>query len=372
MGPKHTNNSNDFNDFQIPTLIKLIEEETKNNSNIIFSPHSLYLPLCLLLNGTLGNTQKLIQKYLCLKNPLNLTELNEYNLSLGSNFFLDDSNICSIVNAIFTTIKLQSEFVALANKYYDCTIDKLESVEQVNDYIADKTKNKIKHVIDDINDTKIIIVNTIYFLSEWKYPFDKDYTRNGKFNSKKGKTDCLYMNNTFRKLEDVSYYSGSKAEIIILPYKLEDFICVIILPKKLELNDYINSINEEDINNLINKCKPVDISLTIPKVKIEYAAEMNKPIAKMGVDIFKGAPPKDYSKLSLEFNNLPVEIDIIVKYTLDIDEKGTEASMVSVVKLMQKCVQKDPVKMVVDRPFLYCLKHKKIDKYLMLAKIEDL
>ena len=67
-----------------------------------------------------------------------------------------------------------------------------------------------------------------------------------------------------------------------------------------------------------------------------------------------------------------MEIDIIVKYTLDIDEKGTEASMVSVVKLMQKCVQKDPVKMVVDRPFLYCLKHKKIDKYLMLAKIEDL
>lgn len=47
----------------------------------------------------------------------------------------------------------------------------------VNAWVADRTKGKIKDILNDVpKDTKVIIASAMYFKAEWEQPFMEDVT----------------------------------------------------------------------------------------------------------------------------------------------------------------------------------------------------
>jgi serine protease inhibitor len=369
MGPKLDKLERHYNDFQIETFINLVK--SKELENIIFSPYSFYIALCILLNGTVGEASQAIRKYLHIQDSLSDSDLNNYNMSMVNYYYLDEKNLFSVVNAIFTKVEPRSEFVDIAIKYYNSSIFELESVNQVNTWVSEKTKGKITKIIENIDETKMIIVSTLYFLSEWKYPFEPDMNEKRKFLSIDNQNEYEFMNQKFQNLEDVKYYSNDEVELITLPYKLVNIFGVILLPKKDELNKYLLKINEEDINKLIKKCKTESVRLTLPKFKIEFGEKLQESLKSLGLGIlFNGLG--DFSNCSKELNN-GIQVNIVVKYFLEVNEKGTEAAAVTLISLEPKCKpKKETVKMIVDRPFLYLLIDKNKDKHLLLTKVEKI
>jgi len=145
----------------------------------------------------------------------------------------DNKNTLSIGNAIFTKVKPTEEITGLASKYYNALISKLESKEQVDNYISEKTKGKIKEIVDSISNIDMLLINTVYFYSEWKYQFDPKNTFKGSFNlSNKSKKDVMFMYEKYLKKTDVLYFENEDAQGVSLPYMMKDVSSIIILPKK--------------------------------------------------------------------------------------------------------------------------------------------
>ena len=90
------------------------------------------------------------------------------------------SNNIKIANAVFTSAPIEKSFQDKC-KEYKAIADKLVSVEQVNSWCAEATKNKITKIIDSIDEIIVLIVNAIYYIGTWKKPFNSKLTREHKF-----------------------------------------------------------------------------------------------------------------------------------------------------------------------------------------------
>jgi serine protease inhibitor len=62
-----------------------------------------------------------------------------------------------------------------------------ETANYINSWVEKKTHAKIKDLVGDFSDdTRLVLVNAIYFKGDWKNQFKKMSTREGKFNTAKG------------------------------------------------------------------------------------------------------------------------------------------------------------------------------------------
>jgi len=73
----------------------------------------------------------------------------------------------------------------------------------------------------------------------------------------------------------------------------------------------------------------------------------------------------DFSNLSKE--KLVMD-DVLHKTFVEFDEKGTEAAAVTAV-VMSRCMPHYS-EMIVDRPFLFILRHNLIEQFLFIGKVE--
>jgi len=61
--------------------------------------------------------------------------------------------------------------------------------------------------------------------------------------------------------------------------------------------------------------------------------------------------------------------DVVHKAVMEVDEEGTIAAAATAVKMQSKTIRRDPIKMIVDRPFLVVLQTtmQKIPMFLALV-----
>ena len=132
---------------------------------------------------------------------------------------------------------------------------------------------------------------------------------------------------------------------------------------------------------LLEKCANLprrDVSLFLPKFRLEPPTlSLGDALKSLGVkdafDIPRGsadfdgmAPrkPDDYLYLS----------DVFHKTFFALDEKGVEAAAATAVVMMRATcmpIQRDPVEVRVDRPFLFAIQHVPTSTCLFLGKITD-
>lgn len=95
------------------------------------------------------------------------------------------------------------------------------------------THDKIKNLIDEISEnTKLLLLNAVYFKLKWKSPFDKQQTKIEKF---------WYDNSRYENIEmmnDVNVYPFIELKelglkIIELPYE-NNYSMIILLPKDIK------------------------------------------------------------------------------------------------------------------------------------------
>lgn len=103
----------------------------------------------------------------------------------------------------------------------------------INSWVEAQTNNKIKDLMspnDFSNDTRLVLVNAIYFLCNWKLPFDPKETRKETFYNSGFFAVNVDMMNTYN---DFKYKNLPEwnATAIQLPYKNSDIAMLFILPK---------------------------------------------------------------------------------------------------------------------------------------------
>ena len=351
--------------------ISFFKELNKNyiNQNLVISPFSAYQILSLAANGAKGDT---LSQMVSALGGKSLEELNKINLQILNE--AKKFTTVEIANAIMTKFNPDPKFVASGQKY-GASIQALKSVSQVNSWCNAKTHGKISKILDSIPpNIKMILLNAVYFKGFWSKKFQKSLTMKKPFynlnnKSKEKKVDRM------KNVEDFNYYEDKEVQIVELPYMKDSMSAIVILPnEKKNINAFISELNDEKLQSLLKKMSNQKVRLELPKFKLEYTSELNNVLKKLGMN-------KPFDKHSANFLGIGYDLyidQILQKTYLKVDEEGTEAYAVTAIRFSpMPCLKRIPkiYPMVVDRPFLFLLKNKKLPKnneMLFMSKIENL
>lgn len=355
-------NNQSLDSFQLQ-LFKEINNY-KLQSNILFSPLSIYIALSLCANGAEHTTfSELIQTLAANKTIDQIN--NECNQILS---LISTSVSIKIANAVMSTIDKSKEFTVKCEQY-KAFVDQLKTVQQVNDWCAKHTNNKITSIIDQIDQyTRLLILNAVYFLGKWKISFNKDFTNPWNFiNSKQENFECKMM----KQIIQAPYNRFDNCQVIQLNYSEKKIFAIVILPS-IAMNDFINGLTDEKLEKYTSNLFNQRVIFGLPQFMIESSEILNDYLMNLGI---KQAFDKNKGEFQPMFKTKGIYFidNILQKSFIKVDEEGTEAASVTKIEVKASCsgFSNGPIYMYCNSPFLFIIKHRDIrDHYFFITKVE--
>jgi serine protease inhibitor len=351
---------------------QLISED--KDQNIFISPLSILLALAMTYNGAVGDTSIAMADALEFSG-FDLEELNTGFKDLMTSIENADSEIdLAIANSIWMNLGFEAreDFIERNNKYYSSEVREIdfadaETVDTINGWIADNTRDKIKKMLDAIPaDAVMYLINAIYFKGNWTYEFDKVNTAEDDFYLDGGSTKKVPM---MKQWEDLLYCRGEGYAGVKLPYGEEKMSMYIILPDKGEsLDRLIGSLDAESWSDIRGSFSERKVELSMPRYKMEYGIKLlNDAFTNMGMGIAFG-PDADFSGIREEI----FISRILHKAVIEVNEEGSEAAAATVVEMVETAAPlEEPVEFNVNRPFFFVIADDRSGSLLFMGKVVE-
>jgi len=353
-------------------IFKVINDD-KTESNIFISPFSISTALSMTLNGAKGETKDEMIKVL----QYNGWDLNKINSSYKALLevlpYLDDKVKMRIANSIWYRqgFNVLPEFLDINKNNYDAEIraedfNNPETKDIINGWVENKTEGKIKDIIKTVDpNTVMFLINAIYFKGNWKYEFDKKKTFKGDFNLQGGdkiKTDFMSINEI-----TLPYYNSPNFDMIDIPYGDSIYSMSIIMPDNgISVDELVDEMDIVTWSNAIDNLRNVEMTLTIPKFKIENKEYLKETLRSLGMKKVFNPSQADLSGIN-GTGGLWVS-KVIHQSFVEVDEKGTEAAAATVVAVELKA---SPIvsSFVADKPFLFVIRDNATNSILFIGKV---
>nr|WP_319571523.1 serpin family protein [uncultured Draconibacterium sp.] len=362
------------NEFGLELFQKIYAGEDKAD-NIMVSPLSVSLALAMTYNGANGETKTAMEETLKVYG-LSPEEINESYASLVAALkSLDPKVILEIANAIYSRegFPVEQDFITTNQNYYDAKVEALDfgssqAVNTINDWVADKTHDKIDRIIDNISPNHVMfLLNAIYFKGIWQAEFNEDYTEDLPFYLENGSTVQVP---TMQKTESLPYYSNNVFRAVKLAYGAGNYNMFVFLPH--EENSVKNIVNELNVDNwkswMESFTDSVNIDMDLPRLKYKYEIKLNKVLSDMGMGVAFG----DGANFTGINKGGGLKIDYVKHKTfIEVNEKGTEAAAVTVVAFENTSVGPSNMQFNVNRPFLYAITEKDTDAILFMGTVKN-
>ncbi len=352
----------------------LINDDTTDN--VFISPTSVALALAMTYNGADGTTKTAMEETLK-KQGLTPEELNQtYKDLISALTSVDPKVLLEIANSIWyrEDVEVLPDFINLNQTYYDAEVTSLEfnnlAKDIINGWVADKTHDKIKEVLDFIPpDAIMYLINAIYFKGIWKSEFDKEKTSDLPFYLAGGnavQVPTMQQQDTFR------YGTNDLLSAVELPYGNGNFSMVILLPGEGKTtDDVVSALSVENWNAWMQDLSEKEVVLHLPRLKFEYKKLLNQDLTDMGMGIaFSGSA--NFSKID-PTRDLMIS-RVIHKTFVEVNEEGTEAAAVTVVEIIETSFpgpQEQPVRFYVDRPFVIVIKGRDTGAMLFMGRVNN-
>ena len=240
---------------------------------------------------------------------------------------------------------------------------------EINTWVEKLTRDKIKNLLDPKNldsNTRLVLVNAIYFYGDWAIPFEKQLTRPGEFFSQgKITVKVPFMNRTGR----YNFFENSEVKVIELPYKDNSASMLIFLPgEKDGLAEFEKSFNYKFYTEAVKSLQMADVSLSLPKFTSSQRICLEDVLLKMGM-------PLAFSPLQADFSGMTGKKDLYISGVIHqafikVDEKGTEAAAATAV-VMVKGASRMPQIIIfnADHPFIFLIRDNASGSILFMGRI---
>jgi serpin B len=280
-----------------------------------------------------------------------------------------------IANSIWVKdiFQLRREFADKNRNYYDAEINSLDfddpaSVNIINNWVKDKTNEKISTILDQIPpEAAMYLINAIYYFGTWKYEFDENDNQPISFKYADGTRSSL---EGMRQQENFQYYDAGNHRMLELPYGNEKYSMVILLPESgYTPSDIANELSLETWQNWIDSLSEKEVKLHMPKFKFEYKSLLNNALKEMGLgEAFESNA--DFPHMIEE----PAELylsRVLHKTFVDVNEEGTEAAAVTAVEIGVTSVggSDNVVHFTVNRPFVFVIRERTSNALIFMGKV---
>jgi len=341
----------------------------------MISPLSVAYALGMTYNGANGATLQAFNDVLHF-GDLTSEEVNEsYKDLMDQLLNLDNKVEFALANSIWYKEGFQviPDFIQINQDYFDAAVEELDfsdpaSVDIINQWIEDKTNDKIQDMLDEIPTSAVMyLINAIYFNAPWKYEFEKTETVEGDFTlSDHARHQVEYMNVS----GNFQFTSNEDFTAVDLPYGDSAFSMLVMLPATGSSVDELTSkLDMGKWDEWFENSRYTGVHVELPKFKYKFKELLNIPLKELGLgNAFTDTA--DFSKITTSMN---IYISRVIHQSfIDVQEEGTEAAAATIVEMVNLSTQGggSPFHFKVDRPFLYLIKENSTGAIVFMGKVE--
>lgn len=353
-----TANGDDF-------AFKLYNQLCTTPGNLFFSPASIEAALSMTREGAASNTLRQMSMLL----PETVTFPKT-----GTNVTLESANTLWVDKKF----PILGRFQTTVQEKYSAEIRPADFAGQpdaeratINRWVEKKTRDKIKNLLASgsvTSDTRMILVNAIYFKGKWLHEFEKESTTDELF----WMTPDISTNAPMMtmKTERFGYMENESFQCLELPYQSEEISMLIVLPKeKADLTRIEEGLSANAIASWIDALREDEVKVYLPRFKVESQFDsMTKPLAELGMMDAFNPLLADFSRISTE--RLYIS-DVVHKAFVQVDEEGTEAAAATGVIMRMTSAPLSPKVFRADHPFLFLIRHNASGTILFIGRVSS-
>ena len=230
-----------------------------------------------------------------------------------------------------------------------------EARAQINDLIAEQTAGKITNLLgpDAVSAaTRLVLANAVYLKAAWTFPFPARATADAPFYPGDAGGAPLSAA-TMRLTSDLAYLRADGYQAVLLPYKDSRLAMAVVLPEAGPPAALAPRL-ARGLAPLLTGATRQSVALSLPKFRQRAGFGLIPVLQQLGVqDAFTGAA--DFSGIT-SAERLFIGAVVHQAY-IDVDEQGTEAAAATAVAMRPMALRRgpEPVRMIVDRPFLFAI-----------------
>lgn len=386
--------------------LDLYREQIKsaNGTSVLLSPYSIATALAMTYAGADGGTKSEMSRILRLPaDPVEcsaafqslaaqlagVASASEKELAYRREAGGDATPIqLDVANRIFVQrgYALRPDFVDLLHGHFnsdpaelDFTRDPAKARQVINQWVADRTHDRIRDLLPDgqpTTDTRLALINALYLRAAWENEFNASATQSEPFHLAGREAAAVPT------MREQRYYGYAKHEgysVVTLPYLTRKLQFVVIVPDALDgLAALEKSLTATTLSGW-TKLAGREVDLHLPKFKLEPAMmPLGKALQALGMktafDQPKGSANFDRMAPRKPDDYLAIG-DVYHKTWLELDEHGTEAAAATAVTMVTLSAMvpspQPPVEVKADRPFLFAIQHVDSGACLFLGRVTD-
>jgi serpin B len=245
------------------------------------------------------------------------------------------------------------------------------AVKIINQWASERTHGRIPQVLDSLTGgEKLILTNAVYFNANWDQPFPVASTMQEDFHPLDGSSVRADMMHQTREFQ---YGAGDGYQAIELPYVGGKVAMRVILPESGRFREIEQRLSSALLGDVQSRLAGQNVDLSMPKFGFATPAiSLKNRLASLGmVDAFACDRPGVPDFSGMDGSHELCVGDVLHKAFIDVNETRTEAAAVTamVVIVEAHAPGPEPVKVRIDRPFLFLIQDRATGSILFLGRV---
>ncbi|XP_078395665.1 leukocyte elastase inhibitor-like [Cetorhinus maximus] len=364
--------------FALDLYQKLCEDNT--TENIFFSPLSITTALAMVYLGAKGSTSKQMAKVLRLATEEN-THAEFQRLQSDMNN-LSPFCLLKMANGLYRekSFYFHHEYLESVRKFYGAEVTGVdfaagseEARTQINSWVEGQTEGKIQNLLAQgtiDQESKLVLVNAIYFKGNWEKRFDEDDTEERAFRFTKDESKpvkMMHQKGTF----NTTYVEEVATNILELPYVQNELSMFILLPDEISgLEKLQKNLTYEKLLKWISaeNLDPSEIFVYLPKFRLEESYDLRPTLSAMGMSEVFDTKSADLSGMTGA--GLLSLSKVVHKSFVEVHEEGSEAAASTEATMTFRCLNFTD-EFIADHPFLFFIRHNKTQSILFFGRFSS-
>jgi serpin B len=238
----------------------------------------------------------------------------------------------------------------------------------INQWVSDETNKMIPQLFDSGTigqDVRLVLVNAVYFHGAWSVPFSSP-TAPGIFHAPAGDVSVPMMSNS---KTNAALWSGAGYQAASLEYVGGTTSMILVMPDAGTFDGFEQGLSASGLGAILASASRSSGIVTMPSFRFETASPLNDILKALGMTAAFGSSA-DLSGIDGQ-RDLHVGV-VIQKAVISVDEHGTKAAAATgVTSVMVSLDVPAPALLVVDRPFLFFIRHNPTGAILFQGRVVD-
>lgn len=365
----------------------LYRELSASDGNLFFSPHSISTALAMTYGGAGGDTETAMSEVL--RFPLPPERLHTAFGALAGDLKArtddDEGFRLEVVNAVWGQEghPFLDSYLDLLEGPYEAGVRWADFVgspegsrDDINRRVAERTEGRIEDlipegVIDSL--TRMVLTNAVYFKANWRNPFEKRLTGQAPFHLLDGGTVDVPM---MRATEYFGYVAGDGYRVVELPYEGGGLSMTVLLPDQGGFEEFQERLDAGYVGGIMADVSETYVALEMPRFEFDADFLLGETLSGMGMSSAFDPAAADFSGMDGRSclaggpGCLYVR-EVVHKGFVSVDEAGTEAAAATGVVVQTESAKPEPVRVTVDRPFIFLIRDRATGTILFLGRVVE-